>query len=551
MSNSRKKVSPSESIMVGAGFYNLHSDLQAGSAALAMKTLREIARLIPILTESACFTIMDYGCSEGKNSLRAISEAIESLRSRNSAIRICVIHADQPTNDFSSLFTMLNNEHESYLSKGHIYSLAVGRSFYQQLVPDGTVALGWCSHAIHWLSQCPHVRATSLWSSQLGRPMLKTIAIRAAEDWDRFLLHRSRELISGGRLLIVASLRGEDGNIGVEAITRLVDKALSEMVESGSLSIQDRERMLMPTYYRNEEEFRAPFVSERLENQLYLERFESVRQLNPFESLRSEPEKFAHAITQFVRAFTEQFLRSCIISKSQSEVDRFIEHIYARVKELATEASDMEISPRIVVLTIRRTERTTRLILRAIDNCPFGRFSSVWPIRNRSSANRYSGRNYLHLSGNSHRKQERGLSMYTKKLDNAEPFECAGVKFAMVLPRDVTGSVEVVWERLEPFQGTPEDRHQSFDQLFYILKGTGRVMVGEETEQLEPQSIVLIPQGTRHSIASTSDLGLEYLFINVWKAGIPEKEVDWRVVYSQINDRRLVEVSARAKAQKV
>jgi mannose-6-phosphate isomerase-like protein (cupin superfamily) len=128
--------------------------------------------------------------------------------------------------------------------------------------------------------------------------------------------------------------------------------------------------------------------------------------------------------------------------------------------------------------------------------------------------------------------------MYAKNINEAEQFECAGIQFGMMVPRDVTGSLEVVWERLKPFESTPVDRHSSFDQLFVILKGTGEVTVGEQKYHIKPSTVVLIPQGVLHSIRCISEEGLEYYFVNVWKTGIPAAESDWRAAYSSIHDRR-------------
>ena len=131
--------------------------------------------------------------------------------------------------------------------------------------------------------------------------------------------------------------------------------------------------------------------------------------------------------------------------------------------------------------------------------------------------------------------------MYTKRLDEAEPFECAGIQFGMLLPRDITGSVEVVWERLEPSKSTPVDQHLSFDQLFFILKGSAEVTLGDETQAVEVATVIVIPRGIKHSVQCTSDKGLEYLYFNVWKNGVPEKEKNWKTIYLGINDRRLAD----------
>ena|ERR1035437_7125464 len=128
--------------------------------------------------------------------------------------------------------------------------------------------------------------------------------------------------------------------------------------------------------------------------------------------------------------------------------------------------------------------------------------------------------------------------MYARHLEEAEPFTCAGIQFGMLLPRDITESVEVVWERLELFQCTPTDHHSTFDQLFFILNGTGMVTLGTESRPVKAAMLVLIPRGTQHSVHCTSDEGLEYLYINVWKNGIPDEEKDWKRTYSLIHNRR-------------
>lgn len=130
--------------------------------------------------------------------------------------------------------------------------------------------------------------------------------------------------------------------------------------------------------------------------------------------------------------------------------------------------------------------------------------------------------------------------MFAQPLATAESFECAGIQFRMVLPRNHTRSVEIVWERLEPCTSTPLDKHASFDQVFFVLTGTGEVTIGMEVATVGEQDTVFVPKESPHSVRCTSDKGLEYLFINIWPGTIPNAESDWRQVYSQIHDRRTV-----------
>jgi mannose-6-phosphate isomerase-like protein (cupin superfamily) len=125
-----------------------------------------------------------------------------------------------------------------------------------------------------------------------------------------------------------------------------------------------------------------------------------------------------------------------------------------------------------------------------------------------------------------------------QSLDDAEPFECAGIQFRMVLSRNHTSSAEVVWERLEPGDATPSDQHAHFDQIFFFLKGAAEVTVGSDRSIVKPQDTVFIPRTVLHSVSADKSEGVEYLYINVWGKPIPESERDWRTVYSQIHERR-------------
>ncbi len=128
--------------------------------------------------------------------------------------------------------------------------------------------------------------------------------------------------------------------------------------------------------------------------------------------------------------------------------------------------------------------------------------------------------------------------MHICSLADGEPFTCAGIQFKMILPRDITDSVEAVAEFLRADQASPVDRHPTFDQIFFILKGKGEVTIGDNSSTVGPQTIVFIPRNTDHSIRPLTPEGLEYVYFNIWGKGVPEKERVWKRAYSQIHDRR-------------
>src|SRR3546814_16197661 len=82
---------------------------------------------------------------------------IEALRVRTREDRaVVLVHSNLPSNDFTSLFTTLDDEPGSYLSgQSNVFPSAIGRSYFDPILPPSRVALGWSSNALHWLSRNP------------------------------------------------------------------------------------------------------------------------------------------------------------------------------------------------------------------------------------------------------------------------------------------------------------------------------------------------------------------------------------------------------------
>ena len=119
------------------------------------------------------------------------------LRGRTRSDRaILVVHTDVAENDFSALFATLVDDPDSYLKKEQaVFASSVGRSFYQQILPSNSIALGWSSWAVHWLSRIPmpvpdHVQVSYSADDEVRR----AYARQAAEDWHEFVAFRGREL---------------------------------------------------------------------------------------------------------------------------------------------------------------------------------------------------------------------------------------------------------------------------------------------------------------------------------------------------------------------
>lgn len=258
-----ESVTTKPAAMEGHGGYNRRSQVQAGGSAPAISMLERAAKLVPL--PSPPIVIADYGSSQGHNSLAPLAVAIEVLRERTGSHRaISVVHTDLPQNDFPSLFQTLNNDPESYLRRDpDTFAMAVGRSFYEQILPSNSVTLGWSSWAVQWLSRTPapipdHVQE----ACSDHAPTRAAFSRQAAEDWQSFLRARGCELCTGGRLVVLTMAVDDNGEFGYRPLLQAMYATLVEMVNGGSLRPDELHRMAIPTVGRSREKFLAPFHSE-------------------------------------------------------------------------------------------------------------------------------------------------------------------------------------------------------------------------------------------------------------------------------------------------
>lgn len=255
------ETTPVPGVMEGRGAYNQHGKVPVNGAALALPLLEKAVQSIALDTNGGPVTIADYGSSQGKNSLVPIGRAIQCLRQRVGSNKcILVFHIDQASNDFNTLFGVLEAEQDSY-SKGapNVYAAGVGRSFYQSVLPGGCVHLGWCSYAAVWLSKVPMRIPGHIFPHRATGDARREFERQAVSDWETFLCLRGRELRPGGRLVVVLPGLGEDGLSGFEEVMDRAISVLDEMAEEGSIKPQEREQMALGVYPRRREDLLEPF----------------------------------------------------------------------------------------------------------------------------------------------------------------------------------------------------------------------------------------------------------------------------------------------------
>jgi hypothetical protein len=170
------------------------------------------------------------------------------------------VHADLPTNDFASLFVLVETSPRSYAwQRPGIYSYGAGRSLYDPVVPDGRLRLGWTAITVHWLSSMPACQPNSSFSNLVTGPARDTLKQRSRDDWQSFLTQRARELVPGGQLVVVGGASDREGRAGAEGLFRMVDAELQTLLDDHTLRRSEFDRIFYPTWNRTPAEFLEPF----------------------------------------------------------------------------------------------------------------------------------------------------------------------------------------------------------------------------------------------------------------------------------------------------
>jgi hypothetical protein len=185
-------------------------DVIDGATPLVLDAIRRI----PDTDSANPFTLTDMGCADGGTSIDMVRQSTAAVRARWPRRPIWVVYADQPRNDYNSLFHLIHGltPIPTYLDEiEDVHVLASASSFYRPIVPAGTLDLGFSATAMHWLSRKPcdltnHVQAVGAAGAELD-----AFAEQGRRDWEAILLQRAREMAPGARLVLVNFCKDEAG----------------------------------------------------------------------------------------------------------------------------------------------------------------------------------------------------------------------------------------------------------------------------------------------------------------------------------------------------
>jgi gibberellin A4 carboxyl methyltransferase len=307
---------PSLSGMKGGGYYDQHSSLQRATHAAVADWLDRAIAAMPLPDPTSPIRAVDYGCSEGRNSISAMGQVVAALRLRRPEQPISAIHNDLPSNNFNALFANLHNPAESnYLQdagrrRPHTFSLAVAGSFYEPVMPPRTVHAAMSFLAIQWLDRLPDVPVPEFIGGYRGSPAAQAaFDAQADRDLTRFLAHRADELVAGAPLLIV--IPGRDGShVCVDGCYDVFNDACLDLVAAGRLPRERLEGFVFPVHFRSLAQLCAPVdrPGSPLAGLYSVARAETLDLPAPFEQaykIDRDRDAYAAAYTSFLRATSE------------------------------------------------------------------------------------------------------------------------------------------------------------------------------------------------------------------------------------------------------
>jgi len=268
--------------MQGNGFYNKNSELQEAGIERLISLWKNLVDTINLTTRAA--VIADYASSQGKNSLLPINIALNSILSRDlKPNSISVIHTDLPSNDFSSLFEMIEKNEKSYLKNhANIFPFAVGRSYFETILPLNSVDIGWNSWSLQWLSVSPGNIDDHIFIDCSKNTNLKQLfSHQLAVDWAQFLRCRSNELKCGGKLMTIFIASRNDAD-GWGPFWNEFWLTLLDLRNYGLLSDIELSLISLPIGVRSLDEIEDPFRKSNIFANLKLERLDIIEAPDPF-----------------------------------------------------------------------------------------------------------------------------------------------------------------------------------------------------------------------------------------------------------------------------
>ena len=333
--------------MSGGGLYSLATIGAKHVIDAATPLVLEAIAELPTAAFTSGFTLSDMGTADAGTSLSMVTEVIDAVRARAPQAPITVVYSDQPRNDFNALIANVYGlgAYDSYLERNDdVFPMVSGTTFYKQIVPAGSLDIGFSATAMHWLSAkvcnlSNHVQAVGAEGDELA-----AFRDQAHADWRRILLHRARELKPGGKLVLINFARDDQGrylgNTGGVNMFDTFNAIWLEFLDQQRISRDEYNNMTLPQYYNTLTEFSAPLLDSSdpvYQSGLRLEHIDTRIVKCPYAEdfkVHGDPARFADDYIPTIRSWNESiFFNALSTDRPLDERRQIIEDYYGSYHE--------------------------------------------------------------------------------------------------------------------------------------------------------------------------------------------------------------------------
>ncbi len=348
---SKTKAQADNITMSGDGLYSLATI--GAKDVIDKATPRVIAALEALDSHTGPWHFCDMGCADGGTSLDLWRNVVRHIR-KNDTADIQIVYADQARNDFNALVKILHGltDFDSYLDEHeNVHALESGSSFYSQILPKGSLDLGFSATAMHWLSRKPcniknHVHMVGANGTDKA-----AFAQQAALDWQTILIQRAREMKPGAKLVLINFCIDEHGQyLGNTGGVNMFDNFNSnwqKFVDDKIIDETEYASMTLPQYYNSTDEFCAPLVDKNSQVHkagLRLVSIETAVVPCPFAQefiKHKNPEQFAAAYIPTIRTWNEStFMGALSTKRSLNERQQIVEDYYDTYQQQVASAPE-------------------------------------------------------------------------------------------------------------------------------------------------------------------------------------------------------------------
>ena len=360
--------------MRGAGYY---SERTAGARDVINNAGPMIQAAIEEIPKDKILRIADFGAADGGTSNQMWDNVISKRRKAGDCRQIEMLYTDLPSNDFSSLFRMMQGMQGNSnfaLQKNHdnVFVHGCGTGFHQQLLSNSSLHLGFSATAMHYVSLKPVEIPNHVHAACADINSKTAFAKQAAVDWQNILLARAAELVPGGRFICLNfGIDAEGrylGNTGGKHMFDHFHKFWRALYEKGSITKSEYEGATFVQYYRTMEEFCAPFSdpnSDVSRAGLVLKSSSTKLTKCPYEAAfhdagdQMSNREYAESLVPTMRSWSETVFKTALKERESSEINKIVDEFYqAYTNEIAARPEGHAMDYVHIILDIEKTATT-------------------------------------------------------------------------------------------------------------------------------------------------------------------------------------------------